>query len=63
VTRNGAEIRREIRTDKRIPIPEKTAFAGGNTWEIEVHGINDEECCETHETTAVAKDWYGREGM
>ena len=23
---------REIRTDRRIPIPEKTAFAGGNTW-------------------------------
>jgi hypothetical protein len=33
VIRGGAEITREIRTDRRIPIAEKTAFAGGNTWE------------------------------
>jgi hypothetical protein len=34
VTRHEAE-RREIRTDRRIPIAEKTAFADGNTWGIE----------------------------
>ena len=42
VTRNEVEIRRETLTDRRIPIPQKTAFAGGNTWGIESSGIQNE---------------------
>jgi hypothetical protein len=35
VIRILAEITREIRTDRSIPILEKTIFAGGNTWGME----------------------------
>jgi hypothetical protein len=35
VTRGGAEIMREIRTDRRIRIPEKTEFVRGNALGIE----------------------------
>lgn len=35
VTRGGAEITREIRTDRRIRMPEKIAFVGGNILVIE----------------------------
>jgi hypothetical protein len=34
VTKSWAEITREIRTDNRISIAEKTAFAGGNALRI-----------------------------
>jgi len=30
LTRSGAEMTREIRTDRRIRVPEKTAFVSGN---------------------------------
>src|SRR6266576_454530 len=35
VTRSSAEIMREIRTERRIRIPEKTTFVGGNSLWIE----------------------------
>ena len=48
-----------------MPIAEKTAFAGGNTWGIEssISGMNDEEGCETYVTNAVFKGFVGREDM
>ena len=42
VTKNEAEIRRETLTDRRIPIPQKTALAGGNTWGMGSSGIQNE---------------------
>jgi hypothetical protein len=55
---------KEIRTERRIPIPEKTAFEGGNSWGKEsLSTQNDEERCETRETGAGAKNLVGREGM
>jgi hypothetical protein len=65
VTRSGGKITKAIRTDRRIPIPEKTIFVGGNTWEkkVQVHGMNDKESCGTYETNAVAKDFICGEGM
>jgi hypothetical protein len=38
VTRSGAEIMREIRTDRRIRIPEKTTLVGRDTLGIESSG-------------------------
>ena len=45
-----------MRTDKRIPIPEKPPLREETPVDgVQVHGINDEEC-GTYETTVVAQD-------
>ena len=57
-----------MRTDRRIPIPQKTAFAGGNTWRMgtlgsQIRRINEKERCEAYVAKTVFKDLVGREGM
>jgi hypothetical protein len=61
--KEGAKKTSGILTDRRIPIPEKTTFTGGNTFAIEFKHTNDEERCGTYEITTVTESWVGREGM
>ena len=53
---------REIRTDRRTLIPEKTADAGGNTYAktaLQKTVIKTKELAETHMTNTSAKDGIG----
>jgi hypothetical protein len=42
MTKSRAEITSEIHTDRRIPMPKKTGFAGGNAWVIQSLSIQNE---------------------